>query len=122
MKYLFVLLLIICNSLAYAQTKSEKIDMLVVETTNKSLATINSNNNGVVVYKSEAIGSMVVNHRQEMIKSNQYLNETKAGYIDAYQQAGCTFFKPLIEQGVILKIITYDKKGGLAFSFIVKCE
>jgi len=96
--------------------------MLVVETTNKSLATTNSYNNGVRVYKSEAIGSMVVNHRQEMTKSNQYLNEIKAEYIDAYQQNGCAFFKPLIEEGVTIKNVTYDKKGALAFSFIVKCD
>jgi len=117
-----LVLLIFLSSEIYAQSSSEKLAQMVAEETNKANASLSSVNNGVKIYKSEAIGNMVVHHRQELTKSKVYLKSIKNKYVNSYQQAGCSFIKPLIREGVIIKSNTYDKNGDLAFSFIVRCN
>lgn len=121
LKFIFVFLLMVEYS--YAATESEQLAKRLAEATNKANASFsNSANDTVKTYDSEAIGNMVIHHRQELTKSKNDLLKLKNRYIDAYQQNICSFIKPALEEGVVIKVNTYEKNGNLAFTFIVKCK
>jgi hypothetical protein len=103
-----------------ANTKSEKMARLFVNTLEK-VESIIGQNPEVTEYHKAIHNHIIFDRYDHTITKKGFIN-SKYAYIKFYQKRFCIGLKPIMNYGVIIKVNLYDKYNDYVFGFNPKCK